>query len=64
MPEVLVPVKLTGQKGTCKVKMLANSGSNIVVIPPELAEKIGAKVLDKEELIEVGGGILIKGYQL
>lgn len=61
MPVILIPVKLKGEGGEVEENMLANSGSDIVVLPEKTAKKVGVKISGEREIIEVGGGILVKG---
>jgi predicted aspartyl protease len=61
MPEVLIPSTLKGRKGKKDVVMLANSGSDYVVLTPEIAREIGPEPMGKEIELLVGGGGIVKG---
>jgi predicted aspartyl protease len=60
MADIWIKAKVKGEKEK-ELDMLANTGADIVVLPPKVIDEISPKSLGDEEEIEVGGGIKIKG---
>jgi len=61
LPEVLIPAELEGIKGKIEVIMLANSGSDYVILPKNIADKIKPKIFKREAKFKVAGGKTVKG---
>lgn len=61
MPEVLIPAELKGEKGRMRAIMLANTGSDLVILTEKVAKKIGPTFMGHATDLEVGGGRTVKG---
>jgi predicted aspartyl protease len=61
MPEVLIPAELKGEKGKVKTIMLANTGSDLVILTEKVAREIEPTFMGHTIDLEVGGGATIKG---
>ena len=60
MPEVLIPTRLKGELEK-EVIMLANTGSDLVILTEEIANEIRPKLLKRKIELKVGGGGLVRG---
>lgn len=59
MPEIYCETTIKGEKGEVETKALLNSGSDYLVIPREIAEKVSPKLTGEDEFL-LGDGRIIK----
>ena len=58
MPPVWHEVRLRGKKGEVKIEGLLNSGSDLVVLPDEIAKRIGPKPIGRVKIELADGSTL------